>query len=192
MRVKFILSVWFTQVGVRPVDIGNFSGHLHGPCNIFIRSTICLIPTKPQFLTQRNVALVSWKHEKLRFHRYKHLFLGSLRCSAKALVQYGFQNTLLKLLSWWDMAEDRLSNLTSGDTNSIMKSATENTSGSSVKTDMSAAYTYHAPHQSFPYQNSNMYDTNNIPLFHSVARPHRGETWMLEGVRNEQPGSWVT
>lgn len=178
--------MWFTQVGIHPVDTGNFSGHLHGLCNNFIRSTICLTP---QSLKQTHVALVSWKNEKHLFDRYKPLFLRSLRCSVKDLVQYRFQSTILKLLSWWDIAKDTLSNLTSRDTNSIMQSVTANTSRSSLRTDPSTAYTYCTLPQPFPYKNSNMYHRNNIALFYSVARPRRDKTWMLEGVRKEQPGS---
>lgn len=144
--------------------------------------------TNKASVPQRDVVLVSWKNEKHLFHRYKHLFWRSLRCSAKALVQYGFQSTILKLMSWWDMAKDRLSNLASRNTNSIMISVTENTSRSSVRTDLTTAYTY-CTHPQPSYKNSNMYHTSNVLLSYSKARPWRGKTWMLEGARNEQPGS---
>lgn len=155
----------------------------------FIRSTVCLIATKPQSLKQRDVALVSWNNENHLFHRYKHLFQWSPRCSAKAFVQYGFQRTTLKLLSWCDMVKDRLSSLTSRDTNSSMKSISKNTGRSSVRTCLSTAHTCCTLPKSFPYKNSNMYHTNYIPLFYSVARPGRHKTRMLEQGRDEQAGS---
>lgn len=159
------------------------------PTIFFIRSTVCLIATKPQSLKQRDVALVSWNNENRLFHRYKHLFQRSPRCSAKVFVQYGFQRSTLKLLSWCDMAKGRLSSLTSRGTNSIMKSISKSPSRSNVRTCLSIAHTCCTLPKSFPSKNTNMYHTNYVPLFYCVARPGRGKTQMLEGVRDKQVGS---
>lgn len=37
---------------------------LRGPYNIFIRSRVCVLPTKPRFLKHRGVALVSWENRQ--------------------------------------------------------------------------------------------------------------------------------
>lgn len=107
------------------------------PAIVFIH----VFDTNNASVLQRDVVPVSWKKEKCPFHRYKNLFQKSPRCSAKALVHYGCPSTILKLLSWWDMAKATISSPISRGTNSIMVSVTDNTGGSNVKADLSTSYT---------------------------------------------------
>lgn len=117
-------------------DLHSLCNILYGSCNIFlIRSRVCMITTKPRSLKHRDIAPVSWENTHL-FQRHKHLLQRSLRCSAEASVQYGFSVAILKLLFWQDGAEDRLSKLTARDTQTVMNSVTENTSGSSTRTNL--------------------------------------------------------
>lgn len=61
MEMKFL---WSEHDLFKLICSASRHSDLRGPYNIFIRSRVCVLPTKPRFLKHRGVALVSWENRQ--------------------------------------------------------------------------------------------------------------------------------